>query len=53
MYVYMYIYKYTYIYIYIYMYMYICINIYSGRSHKTRRCRGITFPESYITKYTK
>jgi len=23
-----------------------------GRSHKTRRCRGVTYPESYITKYT-
>ena len=22
-----------------------------GRSHKTRRCRGVTYPESYITKY--
>jgi len=24
-----------------------------GRSHKTRRFRGVTYPESYITKYTK
>ena len=23
-----------------------------GRSHKTTRCRGVTYPESYITKYT-
>jgi len=23
-----------------------------GRSHKTRRCRGVTYPESNITKYT-
>ena len=23
-----------------------------GRSHKTRRCRGVAYPESYITKYT-
>jgi len=23
-----------------------------GRSHETRRCRGVTYPESYITKYT-
>ena len=23
-----------------------------GRSHKTRRCRGVTSPESYITNYT-
>ena len=22
------------------------------RSHKTRICRGVTYPESYITKYT-
>ena len=24
----------------------------SGLVHKTRRCRGVTYPESYITKYT-
>ena len=23
-----------------------------GRSHKTRRCRGVTYQESYSTKYT-
>ena len=23
-----------------------------GGTHKTRRCRGVTYPESYITKYT-
>ena len=22
-----------------------------GKSHKTRRCRGVTYPESYITEY--
>jgi len=24
----------------------------SGEVHKTRRCRGVTYPESYITKRT-
>jgi len=24
----------------------------SGEVHKTRRCRGVTYPESYITMYT-
>ena len=24
----------------------------SGEGHKTRRCRRVTYPESYITKYT-
>jgi len=24
----------------------------SGEGHKTRRCRRVTYPESYITKYS-
>jgi len=28
-----------------------CLALPRGRSHKTRRCRGVTYPESYITKY--
>ena len=24
----------------------------SGEGHKTRRCRRVTYPESYVTKYT-
>ena len=24
----------------------------SGEGHKTRRCRRVTYPESYITKHT-
>ena len=23
-----------------------------GKSHKTRKCRGVTYPESYTTKYS-
>ena len=25
--------------------------LFSGEGHKTRRCRRVTYPESYITKY--
>ena len=29
-----------------------CLVLPRGRSHKTRRCRGVTYPESFITRYT-
>jgi len=28
------------------------VGVTSGEVHKTRRCRGVTYPESYITKNT-
>ena len=29
-----------------------CLVVPRGRSHTTRRCRGVTYLESYITRYT-
>ena len=46
------IYIYIYIYIYLHIYIYLYIYIPRGRPHKTKRCRDVTYPESYITKYT-
>ena len=33
------------------MYISGCLVLPRGRSHKARKCRGVTHPESYITKY--